>query len=84
MKLIVVKYITGGLLIADLALCIIGILALEKGTGLYNGAMILIITLMVIALAVAGIWGKCPHCGKRLLNKLFQWKTCPVCKKPLV
>lgn len=83
MKLIVVKYVAGGILIADLALCIIGILALEKGSSLYNGAMVLAFALMAIALVIAGIWGKCPHCGKRLLHKLFQWKICPECKKPL-
>ena len=83
MKFNTAKYITGAILFAAMAIAIVGMLMLEKGSSIYNAAIVAIIVMLIAALSIAAIWGRCPHCGHRLLSKLFKWEHCPRCGKAL-
>lgn len=83
MKFTTAKYVTGALLFIDMALIIASMLLLEKGSSMYNIAFAVIIAVLAVALIIAALWGRCPHCGKRLLSKLYKWEKCPQCGKPL-
>ena len=83
MKFKTAKYLSGALLFIDMALVIASMLTLEKGSSMYNTALAVIIAVLALALIIAAVWGRCPHCGKRLLSKLYKWESCPHCGKPL-
>lgn len=73
------KYIAGGILFAAMALTIVGMLTLEKGSSAYTAALIGIIAMIGAALGIAAVWCRCPKCGKRILSKLFKLEKCPQC-----
>jgi len=77
------KYISGGILFAALALTIIGMLTLEKGSSAYTAVILAVIAMIVAALAAAALWCRCPKCGKRIVSKLFKLDKCPRCSFPL-
>lgn len=41
------------------------------------------IALVLLGLGVIIIWGRCPHCGRILLDVRMNGVTCPACGKDL-
>lgn len=46
-------------------------------------AEIAAVVLFALAIAVIGIWGRCPSCGKRLMLGFFKNTECPRCHRAL-
>ena len=83
MKLGTVRILTLSLLLAALAIAVAAMLLTAEGSAEYNFSMILVLLLFAAGLLVTFLWGRCPHCGRRLFVNFLRLKKCPGCGKPL-
>lgn len=84
MKLSTAKTFSLGMLLAGLAIGVLGVLTQEEGTSAYLMTEVFTLVCLVVGVAVAAIWGKCPYCGKHLFFQMLKWDYCPKCRRALV
>ena len=83
MKLAKVRILTLSLLLAGLAIAVAASFLTTEGSAEYTLSLALVLVLFAAGLAVAILWGRCPHCGKHLFVNLLRMPRCPRCGQPL-
>ena len=83
MKLAKVRILTVSLLLAGLAIAVAANFLTEEGSASYTMSLVLVLLLFAAGLGAALLWGRCPHCGKRLFVNFLRLSRCPRCGKAL-
>ena len=71
------------LLVLSLAVLALGRWLIGSTDGAFRYAEIAAGALLAAAVAVIGVWGRCPSCGKRLMFGFFKTARCPNCHRDL-
>lgn len=83
MKFKTAKILTLGLFLAALAIGVGAILLTEEGSTAYSFSLGVVLALFAAGLLTALLWGRCPHCGKRIFVNFLRLSKCPACQKSL-
>ena len=83
MKLAKVRILTLSLLLAGLAIAVAASFLTTEGSPAYTFSFAAVMVLFAAGLLAAFLWGRCPHCGRRLFVNFLRLTRCPRCGKPL-
>ena len=84
MSLKTAKNVIRYLLVACVAVAILGVaLAAQHSPNAVYASLVSFI-LFAVAIIMLFAFGKCPHCGKRIIKGLYSATYCPHCRRDLI